>query len=131
MSPQKKRSYKNSVAVVETEVRRSPRLQKSSKGFKLSSCSDSKCLACRSKPLILKKEVIRKLAINFCNLKETEVSDDLLQKKRARTHPITRAKIVPVLPTNSQVAGDEQEEHEQEEHAREEGRTVEDENQDH
>lgn len=92
--PPKKRDFKRTTAVVETEVRRSPRLNISTKGFKSSSCSDSKCLAYRTKPPTLKKETIQKIAIDFCNLNESEVNDNALQMKRARTHPVARARIV-------------------------------------
>ena len=37
-----------------------------------------KCLAYASDPPIIKNEVIKKLAFDFCNLDEAEISDDLL-----------------------------------------------------
>lgn len=88
--------------MVESEVRRSPRLKTSSKGFKSKGCSDKKCLACVTKPPILKKSIIQKIAIDFCKLDESEVGDDLLQMKRVKTHPIARARIAPAAPAPSQ-----------------------------
>lgn len=101
--PPKKRSYKRSTALVETEVRRSPRLKSSHMGFKSGVCTDRKCLACGTKPPILKKEAIRKLAVDFCSLDKTEVCDDVLQTKRKKTHPVARARITPQDPAPSQL----------------------------
>ena len=53
-----------------------------------------KCLAYASDPPIIKNEVIKKLAFDFCNLDEAEISDDLLQSKRKKTYPIARASIM-------------------------------------
>lgn len=58
--PPKKRTYKRTTAIVETEVRRSSRLKVSSLGFKLKICSDKKCLACGTRPPTLKKNIIKK-----------------------------------------------------------------------
>jgi len=49
-----------------------------------------------------KKEVIKKLAFGFCKLDESELSDDLLQMKRVKTHPIAKARIVLQDPSPSQ-----------------------------
>lgn len=106
VTPNKKRSSKGSSALVETEIRRSPRLIGSSSGFKPNGCSDRKCLACAFKPPILKRDTIKKLASEFCKLNESELNDDLLQMKRAKTHAIARARIVPVDPAPSSAAMD-------------------------
>lgn len=49
-SPMKSKAGKT--PIVESEVRRSPRLKQSNKGFKPSSCSDRRCLTCSPTPLI-------------------------------------------------------------------------------
>ena len=74
----RKRSSKRGTTVVETQVRRSTRLKDANKGFKSNGCTDKKCLAYASDPPIIKNEVIKKLAFDFCNLDEAEISDDLL-----------------------------------------------------
>lgn len=81
--PPKKRQLKRSTAIVESEVR-SPRLKNSSQGFKLRVCTDKKCLACGTKSPTLKKEIIKKLAMGFCKLDESEFNDNLLQLKKVK-----------------------------------------------
>lgn len=93
-SSSRKRNAKKISAIVETEVRRSTRLKESAKGFKSKSCTNKKCLACAPDPPILKKDVIKKLAFDFCKLDDSELNDDLLRAKRKKTHPIARARIV-------------------------------------
>ena len=90
----RKRASKRGTIVVETQVRRSTRLKDANKGFKSNGYTDKKCLAYASDPPIIKNKVIKKLAFDFCNLDEAEISDDLLQSKRKKTHPIARARIV-------------------------------------
>lgn len=46
----KKRARKRSTIIVETEVKRSPRLKDSTKGFKLAGCTNKKCLAYGTTP---------------------------------------------------------------------------------
>jgi len=98
-APPKKIYNKRTAAIVETEVRRSPRIKKSNKGFRPEGCKEKNCFACRVKPPTLKKENIRKIAIQFCNLDDSEVCDDSLQGKRKKTYPVARARITP--PTNT------------------------------
>lgn len=95
--PVKKRHSKRNVALVEYEIRRSLRLTEFAKGFKIKSCTDKSCLACGAVPPILKKEIIKKIALDFCNLDESDLNDNLLQFKKRETHPITRARLVPVI----------------------------------
>ena len=73
----RKRASKRGTTVVETQVR-STRLKDANKGFKSNGYTDKKCLAYASDPPIIKNEVIKKLAFDFCNLDEAEISDDLL-----------------------------------------------------
>ena len=92
-APPKKRYNKRTAAVVETEVRRSPRIKSSNKGFRSEGCKEKNCFACRVKPPTLKKENIRKIAIQFCNLDDYEICDDSLQGKRKKAYPVARARI--------------------------------------
>lgn len=98
----RKRSLKRSSAIVETEVRRSTRIRDSVKGFKSTACSNKKCLACVTKPPTLKKETIKKIASDFCDMDESELNDDLLQQKRSKAHPVARARIVLGAPSSPQ-----------------------------
>ena len=63
--PPKKRRISKLSAVVESEVRRSPRLKNAQKGFKANTCIDKNCLACRAVPPVLKKSQIKKLPLSF------------------------------------------------------------------
>ena len=45
-------------------------------------------------PPILKKETIKKIASDFCDLDDTELNDELLQMKRHKAHPTARARIM-------------------------------------
>lgn len=65
-------------------------------------------MGCGAKPPILKKQVIKKVAFDFCKLDESEMPDDLLQMKGAKTHPVARARIVPVpAQAGKEPSGDE------------------------
>jgi len=92
--PPKKRGQKRMTIHVESEVRRSPRLKNTNLSFKPESCKKKNCLACQIKPLTLKKETIRKLAVEFCNMDESDVSNDILQERKRRQYPVARARIV-------------------------------------
>lgn len=111
-SSTRKKSAKSSHALVETHVRRSPRIKHNNKGFKTNSCSNKKCLACGPEPPILNKEAIKKLAFDFCKLDQTEVNNDILQTKRKKSRPIARARIVPVIQDNLEEKEGEQEQDE-------------------
>jgi hypothetical protein len=49
---------KKKITLVESEVRRSPRLKEANKGFKPSTCSSKKCLACTANPPTLSLPLI-------------------------------------------------------------------------
>jgi hypothetical protein len=93
--PVKKRHPKRSTAIVESEVRRSPRLKENAMGFKIRSCSDKSCLACGIVPPILQRETIKKIAIDFCNIDESDLNTNLSQFKKRKTHPVARARLAP------------------------------------
>jgi hypothetical protein len=55
--------------LVESEVRRSPRIVELNKGFKKhSSCSDKNCLPCNAAPPVSQKKVIKNLATSSCKV---------------------------------------------------------------
>jgi hypothetical protein len=93
--PKKRNSKRTAQVVVESEVRRSPRIQNSKSGFKHTTTTEKKCcLPCCVNPPTLKKEAIKKIAINLCGMEETEISDELLQAKKQKSLPVARARIV-------------------------------------
>lgn len=60
----------------------------------------------------LKRETIRKIASDLCNLNDSEIDDDALQMKRVKTHPIDIARITPVPPLPEPVGPQHAEEEE-------------------
>jgi len=106
--PPKKRNCKRiAPVVVESEVRRSPRIQNSKSGFKHKTTTEKKCcLPCCVKPPTLKREAIKKIVINLCGMEEAEISDDLLQMKKQKSLPIARAWIV--IQDEERIQGDQQ-----------------------
>jgi hypothetical protein len=78
---------KDKVIIVESDVRRSPRLQQSRKGFYNPSCNEKQCLGCKAKPPTLSSKVIRNLCSSLCDVDATLVSDEALNKKRKNEAP--------------------------------------------
>lgn len=73
---------KNKTASVETEVRRSPRLKESNKGFKPGSCADKRCLACLPNPPDLSRHLIKKLGSELCKIDEYLLTEEALNQKK-------------------------------------------------
>jgi hypothetical protein len=70
-APKRKRRGDN--PLVESKVRRSPRIVEINKGFKKhSSCNDKNCLPCNAKPPVSQKKVIKNLATSFCKVAEKD-----------------------------------------------------------
>lgn len=72
---------KNKAVLVETEVRRSPRIKTCNKGFKKSGCSDKFYVGCSSKPPSLTAKAIRELSSTMCDIDAALVTDAALGKK--------------------------------------------------
>jgi hypothetical protein len=83
-----KRSRKTIVALVETQVTRSPRVQKNKKGFKSPTYKDRGCLGCNFAPTLVSKKAIRKLSATFYDIAASQVTDIALNKKKKGTTPI-------------------------------------------
>ncbi|TVU03589.1 hypothetical protein EJB05_50906, partial [Eragrostis curvula] len=77
-----KEKYGCTAALVETEVRRSNRIKKTSNGFKQSTCRDKHCYACNIDAPSLSPSIIKNLGTEFCNLSPEKVTDAALKKKR-------------------------------------------------
>lgn len=65
----------------ESDVRRSLRIKKLHKGFKVLSCKEKACLGCNSTPLEVSTSIIRDPGATFCNINPEELNDDNLNKK--------------------------------------------------
>lgn len=76
-----KKKGKNKTAIVETEVRRSPRLKECRKGFLSPTCVKKNCVGCVAEPPTLSSKAIRKLGTTLCGLNEFQLTDDSLNKK--------------------------------------------------
>lgn len=78
-----KKGQKAKISVVESEVTRSPRLKEYNKGFKASTCTSKKCLACNPKPSPpdLSSDLIKKLGSTFCQIDKELLTDKALNKK--------------------------------------------------
>jgi hypothetical protein len=74
-APKRKRRDKG--VLVETEVRRSPRILELNDGFRNHTCCNNKnCLSCSATPPVTKNNIVKNLATSFC-----KVSSDNLENK--------------------------------------------------
>lgn len=79
---QGKKDKKNKKPLVESEVRRSPRLKSNNKGFKPGTCLDKKCLACAPNPPDLSLDLIKDLGVKLCQIDENLLSERSLNQKK-------------------------------------------------
>jgi hypothetical protein len=81
-TPKRKRREAKGV-LVESEVRRSPRLVLLNEGFKShANCSDKHCLTCNAAPPMINPRVVKNLAISFCKVPEDIVDKKILKKNK-------------------------------------------------
>lgn len=78
--------------MVDSLLRRSTRLREVNNGFKASSCSNRKCLACTPNPPTLSIQTLQLLGSDICKLNQEEVSEEALIKKRRQSIPIAPKK---------------------------------------
>jgi hypothetical protein len=72
---------KKVIPIVESEVRRSPRLKRINKGFKPESCAGKKCRACNPNPPDMSLSLIKNLGANLCQIDENILSEKALNQK--------------------------------------------------
>jgi hypothetical protein len=73
-STPKRKRREGKGALVESEVRRSPRLVLLNDGYKNhANCSDKHCLTCNAAPPMINTKVVKNLAISFCKVSEETV----------------------------------------------------------
>lgn len=75
---------KDEVPMVDTEVRRSYRLQKNSKGFKKEVCRDKDCLDCHVVPPTIPTKIIKSLNTSFCKVAVKDTTEEKFGKKAKR-----------------------------------------------
>jgi hypothetical protein len=82
LSPKRKRRD-GKVPLVESEVRRSPRLTLLNDGFKNhDNCVDKNCLVCNAAPPLIHNKVVKKLAASFCKVEEEGLEKKLMKKNK-------------------------------------------------
>ena len=84
---------KEKVPLVDSEVRRSCRLQKLSKGFKQKTCTNKNCLACHALPPLLPAKVVKSLNTSFCKVPAKDTSEELLSNKPKKIKSTQAAKV--------------------------------------
>jgi hypothetical protein len=87
-----KKDRKKRNPVVESEVRRSPRLKDNNKGFKPGSCVSRKCSTCSPTPPDLSLDLIRKLGTNLCQIEDDLLTESSLNQKKGSTVSCCRKK---------------------------------------
>lgn len=70
--------------VVESEVRRSERLQLLNKGYKKKPCQDGNCMACVAKPPICSIKIIKNLNSSYCKVDPKVCTKENLLEKKAK-----------------------------------------------
>jgi hypothetical protein len=80
-APQRKR--KSKMPLVESEVRRSPRIVELNEGFKNhSNCNDKKCLTCNAAPPSMNNKLVKNLASTFCKVDEEVMEKKMMKRGR-------------------------------------------------
>lgn len=80
--------------IVDTSIRRSPRIRDKFDGFKQSSCTAKGCLACSAKPPTLSLSDIRNIGENSCMMAPGTITDEVLLK-RSKKKAAIGGKITP------------------------------------
>jgi hypothetical protein len=71
-----KRKMRGKGPLVESEVRRSPRIVEPNAGYKQHS-SDRNCLSCSASPPVTKHKIVKNLASSFCKINEEKLEAKL------------------------------------------------------
>lgn len=82
-----KKENKKRLILVESEIRRSPRVKVNKKCVKDPVCKDKRCLGCNSKPPTLSTKTIRKLSSSLCDIEASLVTDEALGKLKKAGAP--------------------------------------------
>lgn len=69
---------------MESEVRRSNRLQQLLKGYKAKTCQDLNCMTCLAKPPLCNSKVVKNLNSSYCKVDAKTTAEEVLHKKKAK-----------------------------------------------
>lgn len=83
--------------VVESQVRRSPRVKGQKMGFKNPQCPNKHCLGCNATPSVLTPKALRKLGSTLCDVDPDSIADAILSKKK-KTAPVGTKSLVEAQP---------------------------------
>ncbi|CAM0958276.1 unnamed protein product [Alopecurus aequalis] len=86
------RKRKEKAPLVETEVRRSNRLQQLKKGFNKSTCQNNQCISCSARPPIIPAKIVKNLAVSFCKVDANDCSEEELHKKENKKKKVQKVK---------------------------------------
>lgn len=86
------RKRKDKAPVVETEVRRSFRLQEINKGFKRQTCQDKNCFPCSSGPPAIANKIVKNLSVSFCKAAAKDCTDEMLHQSKKKKESKQAAK---------------------------------------
>jgi hypothetical protein len=92
-SPYCKKKANGKTVIVDTEVRRSPRVKTKKGGFKDPQCCNKNCLGCNAAPPVLSNKAIRKMGSALCDLDTELLTDDALSKKK-KTAPVGKNDVL-------------------------------------
>lgn len=83
----KKKNAAKAQVIVDSEVRRSPRLKGHTNGFMKKQCNNRACLGCNASPPAMSFKAVRKLGASMCGLDPLDLPDEVLLKKM-KTAPV-------------------------------------------
>lgn len=75
---------KEKAPIVETEVRRSCRLQQINRGFKRQTCQDRNCFPCNAGPPTIASKIVKNLYVSFCKANAKDCSEEMLQQPKKK-----------------------------------------------
>ncbi|CAM0909026.1 unnamed protein product [Alopecurus aequalis] len=84
------RKRKEKAPLVETEVRRSTRLQQLQKGFKKTTCMNKQCISCSARPPVILAKIVRNLGVSFYKVDPSDCSEEELHKKEKKKKKVQK-----------------------------------------
>lgn len=78
------RKRKEKAPIVESQVRRSCRIQQLNNGFRRKTCVDKNCLPCNADPPLVSGKVERNLSITFCKVPGKDCEEALLHQPKKK-----------------------------------------------
>ena len=75
---------KDKAPMIESQVRRSCRIQQLNHGYRKKTCMDRNCLPCNANPPSISSKVVKILSVTFCKIPEKDCSDDALHQTKKK-----------------------------------------------